>query len=248
MATWITAKVLENRQWNDCLHSLRIDIELPPFLAGQFTRLALNIGGEQIARPYSICSAPGDPVAEFYFNVVDQGPLSPRLAALRPGDSIEVATPANGFLTIEELPNTCDLWMIATGTGLGPFLSILKTEKVWQQFHRLILVHGVRTADELSYSEFIEPLAQRNPEKFQFIPFLSRESAPVIGLDGRIPAAIADGRLEQIADTSFSARESQVMLCGNLGMIQDATEALKDKGLTKNLRRQPGQITSEKYF
>lgn len=248
MTDWITTKVLDNRQWRAGLHSLRIEVDLSPFRAGQFTRLALNIEGERIARPYSICSAPGENVAEFYFNIVKGGPLSPRLAMLQRGDEVEVALPANGFLTVEELPTASDLWMISTGTGLGPFISILRSEIAWKKFHRLILIHGVRTADELAYAGFIKSLAQRRPGKFQFVPFLSREPAPVTGLDGRIPAAIADGRMERIADTPFSAVNSQVMLCGNLGMIKDASEELNHKGLIKNLRRKPGQITSEKYF
>jgi len=247
MVDWAKGTVQKRIKWTDRLFSLQIEANLKPFTAGQFTRLALQVDGERVARPYSFINSPDESHAEFYFNIVEEGPLSGRLASLNPGDSIEVAQPAHGFFTLPEVPDGKHLWMLATGTALGPYLSFLKTDEPWKRFEKLILVHAVRYADELSYAETISGFAEKHPEQFLFIPFVSREQHEG-ALEGRIPAAIEAGRLEGQAGIHINATDSQVMLCGNLGMIQDTTEVLNKRGLTKNKRREPGQITTEKYW
>lgn len=247
MVEWVEAKVLNTKKWTDNLRSLQIKADLGPFTAGQFTRLALTIDDERVARPYSYVNAPGSSYAEFYFNIVQDGPLSGRLAALESGDRVEVAQPANGFFTLNDVPPGKHLWMLATGTALGPYLSILNTDKPWAIFEKLILVHAVRHANELSYGDTIESFAKQHPEQFTFVPFVSREQHEG-ALSGRIPAAIEDGRLEGVAGLEINPSDSQVMICGNLEMIKDTTEALNKRGLVKNRRREPGQITTEKYW
>src|SRR6478735_5259208 len=129
---WIDGTVLAQTRWTDRLLSLRIDIPKGaaalPFEAGQFARLALDIGGERIARPYSFVNAPGSAPLEFYYAIVPEGPLSPRLANLSAGDRVYVAPNPAGFLVLSEVPEATNLWLLATGTGVGPFLSILRTE------------------------------------------------------------------------------------------------------------------------
>jgi ferredoxin--NADP+ reductase len=137
--------------------------------------------------------------------------------------------------------------MLATGTALGPFLSFLKTDEPWQRFEKLILVHAVRHAEDLNYAEIIAGFQAGHPEQFSFIPFVSREKHET-ALDGRIPEAIENGRLEGRAGVAIDPADSQFMLCGNLGMIQDTTAALQKRGLEKNRRQKPGQITTEKYW
>ncbi len=247
MVNWVQGTVHQKITWTDRLFSLQIDAELMPFTAGQFTRLALHIDGERVARPYSFVNAPDEPLAEFYFNVVPGGPLSGRLATLEAGDKIEIAQPANGFFTLQEVPEGKHLWMLATGTALGPYLSFLKTDEPWQRFEKLVLVHAVRHANELSYADTIAGFSEKHPGQFQFIPFVSREQHEG-ALEGRIPTAIEEGRLEERAGIRINPETSQVMLCGNLGMIQDTTEVLKKRGLKKSSRREPGQITTEKYW
>lgn len=247
MVQWVEAKVLKTVEWTDKLRSLQIEAELGSFTAGQFTRLALTIDDERVARPYSYVNAPDAPHAEFYFNIVEEGPLSGRLAALKSGDRVEVAQPANGFFTLDDVPAGKHLWMLATGTALGPYLSILNTDKPWNTFEKLILVHAVRHANELSYYETIDNFSAQHPDQFSFIPFVSREQHEG-ALSGRIPSAIEDGRLEGVAELEINASDSQVMICGNLDMIRDTTEVLNKRGLVKNKRREPGQITTEKYW
>lgn len=247
MVDWEKGKIHNRIKWTDRLFSLQIEADIARFTPGQFTRLALQIDGERVARPYSFINSPDESHAEFYFNIVQDGPLSGRLANLNPGDSIEVAQPANGFFTLPEVPDGKHLWMLATGTALGPYLSFLKTDKPWKRFEKLILVHAVRHANELSYAETIAGFAEQYPEQFSFIPFVSRERHEG-ALEGRIPTAINEGRLEGRAGININATDSQVMICGNLGMIKDTTEVLNKRGLTKNKRREPGQITTEKYW
>lgn len=247
MAQWISGQVTDQHQWTDRLHSLRVEANIAPFEAGQFTKLGLESGGEIVARPYSLVNAPNERPLDFYFIVVPEGPLSPRLAALQPGDSILVAAQANGFLTLPEIPESPHLWLISTGTGIGPFLSILKTEKPWERFERVVLVHAVRTMEELSYADTISHIVQTHPQQFSYIPFVSREPCN-FALSGRIPQAISDGTLEQRAGIPFSQELSQVMLCGNPDMVEDTRNMLIARGLRKNSRREPGHISMERYW
>jgi ferredoxin--NADP+ reductase len=247
MAQWIEGRVVERIDWTDRLHSLRVEAAIEPFRAGQFTKLGLRIGEEIVGRPYSIVSAPGEPVLEFYFSTVPAGPLSPRLSELKAGDTVLVAPRPNGFLVLDEVPPAIHLWLLSTGTGIGPFLSILKTPEPWQRFQRVVLVHAARTADELTYRRTIARVMEAEPKRFTYIPFLSRETADY-ALAGRIPQAIADGRLEARAGLGLDAARAHVMLCGNPAMLEDATAALAARGFRKHRRKEPGQISMEAYW
>jgi len=179
--------------------------------------------------------------------VIEQGPVSPQLKALQKGNSIWIDKRVNGFFTLAEVPNGKHLWLLATGTGLGPFLSILKTDEPWRRFEKIILVHAVRIAKELTYQELIKKFAAEHPQQFQMIPVVSRETINS-ALPGRIPAAIENGLLEKKAGLKLTPIDSQIMICGNPEMITATKEILQTKGLKKNLRRSPGQITTENYW
>jgi ferredoxin--NADP+ reductase len=238
---WLTGTVTENRHWTDNLFSLRVKGAPVAFEAGQFVRIALDIGGERVARAFSFVNPPQDALLEFYGVIVPEGPLSPRLAKLEPGDALYVAGNPAGFLTLSEVPDAETLWLVATGTGLAPFLAILRTEAPWRRFRNVVLVHAVRYASELAYQELIRQTRAR------YVTFVSREAAPG-SLAGRIPAAIADGRLEQAAGVPLAPETSHVMLCGNPQMLKDATAALIARGMRKHRRRTPGHITVESFW
>lgn len=246
MEKWIEGKVVEKQRWSDNLYSLRLQAQVEKFSAGQFTRLALEIDGERVARPYSFVNPPGDELLEVYFNEVQDGPLSPRLAALQPGDSVWVSTRPNGFFTLDQLPDSENLWLMATGTALGVYLSILRTEMPWQRFRHIVLTHNVRTKAQLSYGEEIGKLQARFGERFRYVPITSREQSEE-NLHGRILAALENGRLEAYAGIQLSAEKSHVMLCGNMGMIREVSEALEARGMRKHRRQEPGHYTTEKY-
>jgi ferredoxin/flavodoxin---NADP+ reductase len=247
MSRWVEGSVVELRQWTEELYSLKVRADIDPFIAGQFTRIAREIGGEIIARPYSFVNAPDNPVLEFYFITVPAGPLSHELIHLGPGDSILVAPRAAGFFILRELPDAESLWMLATGTAIGPFLSILGTREVWERFRNIILVHSVRTAQELTYQNTLRELLEQYPDQLQVVPMVSRETVDH-ALGGRITQAIEDGRLEARAGLSLDPDSSQVMICGNPAMVHDTTHLLEKSGFRKNRRREPGHITTEQYW
>ena len=247
MSAWFQGKVIENRHWTDVLFSLRVECPRLPFTAGQFVRIALDLDGERVARPFSFVNAPDDPVMEFYGVIVPEGPLSPGLARLKAGDALFVADNPSGFLVLAEVPAAEDLWLLATGTGIAPFLSILRTATPWESYRRVILVHGVRHATELVYQDMIRTIAEAQGNRFVFIKATTREKPPN-ALHGRIPAAIRDGRLEAAARAPIAPERSQFMLCGNPGMLKEAAAELVLKGLRKNRRRTPGQITVESFW
>jgi len=246
MANWLEGKIIKNHPWSERLFSLRIDAPLPDFKAGQFTRVALEIDGELVARPYSLVNAPHENYLEIYFNIVPEGPLSPRLAALQPGDTIKVAEKASGFLTIDEVPEAKYLWMFATGTGVGPFLSALKTDAPWLRFEKIVLAYSVRTKDELAYSELINDLVTKHGEQLCFVPCVTREKLAE-AIQARIPQSLADGTLENRAGIQLAPESSHVMMCGNSDMITAVNELLEKKNMRRHRRREPGHITTEKY-
>ena len=247
MRNWLAGKVVDNIHWTDTLFSLKIDADVDNFSAGQFASLALDIDGERVARPYSYLSAPHERPLEFYFYTATGGKLSNALVNLGPGDEVWVTQQANGFFTLDEVPQARDLWMIGTGTGIAPFLSILKTPRPWEKFEHIVLVQGVRTLEDLQYRDVVDSFSQQYPQRFSFQPFISRERVPGT-LYGRVPAAIESGLLQSTVGREMSIDHSQFMLCGNPDMVKDVSELLKQRGFLKNLRRKPGHITTENYW
>ncbi|HEX5055834.1 MAG TPA: ferredoxin--NADP reductase [Gammaproteobacteria bacterium] len=247
MTEWVTGEIVNRVDWTASLASITVRASLAPYKAGQFVRLGLDIGGERQGRPFSFVNAPRGDLHEFYFIKVDGGVFSGTLHAKRPGDALWVDRQPNGFFTLDEVPPGEILWLFATGTALGPFLSILQTPEPWRRFRSIVLCHAVRHAVELTYSQQIRELQRRHASQLIFIPFTSREHVPS-AMSGRIPAAIANGQLEARAELKLEAATAQTMICGNPEMVMDTVEILKSRGLQKNLRRKPGQITVERYW
>jgi ferredoxin--NADP+ reductase len=251
MSKWVEGKVIGKRLWTERLCSLQVEAPEVTFAAGQFGRLALpappGSAEDMVGRPYSFVNSPGTGPHEFYFITLPEGPLSPRLAALAPGDKIWLLPRANGFFSISEIPPAEVLWCLATGTGIGPFLSILRTAEPWEKFGRIVLVHAVRFAEELTYRDVIATIAAAHPGAFTAIPVVSRDLHPD-ALSGRIPDLIRDGRLEARAGLALTAENSHAMLCGNPAMVDDTQKVLEARGMRRHRRREPGQITVETYW
>ena len=243
MSAFHEGRVIENRRWTEALFSLRVEGVRLGFQAGQFVRIGLE---PTLVRAFSFVNPPEDPVLEFYGIVVPEGPLSPRLARLEAGDRLLVASNPAGFLVLAEVPDSETLWCVATGTGIAPFLSILRTEAPWQRFRNVVLVHAVRHARELVYQEVVGQIRQRRENIFRYVSFVSRENRAG-SLAGRVPAAMRDGRLEGAAGLPLDSR-SHVMLCGNPAMLKDAQAALIERGLRKHRRRNPGHISVESFW
>ena len=251
MAAWVEGKVAGKRQWTESLVSLMVTAPEVTFVAGQFARLALPAAPGSVetmtGRPYSFVNPPHVQPHEFYFIVVPGGPLSPRLAALESGDPVWLAPRANGFFSIPEVARADVLWCLSTGTGIGPFLSMLRTEDPWTSFQRVVLVHAVRHAEELTYRDAIDDVGRERAGAFAYIPMVSREPHPG-ALAGRIPAAIDDGRLEARAGIALSPENSHAMLCGNPAMVEDTQKLLATRGMRRHRRKEPGHVTVETYW
>ncbi|XTZ38299.1 ferredoxin--NADP(+) reductase [Salmonella enterica] len=248
MAEWVTGKVTKVEFWTDALFSLTVHAPVHPFTAGQFAKLGLEIDGERVQRAYSYVNAPSNPDLEFYLVTVPEGKLSPHLAALQPGDEIQIVSDAAGFFVLDEVPDCDTLWMLATGTAIGPYLSILQEGKDLERFNNLVLVHAVRYAADLSYLPLMLELQKRYEGKLRIQTVVSRETLSG-SLTGRVPALIESGALEEAVGLPMNTQTSHVMLCGNPQMVRDTQQLLKDtRQMAKHLRRRPGHITAEHYW
>src|SRR5688572_1287395 len=159
MSGWSDGRLVSRRDWAPGLSTLRIEAEVEPFQPGQFLNLSLAGAPEEHRRSYSIASPPGGPL-EFLVTEVTGGKLTPRLLGLAVGDALLVERKPQGFFTLRWVPPARDLFLVATGTGLGPFLSILRSEEVWQRFERVVVVHGVRDASHFAHRDDLEALAR----------------------------------------------------------------------------------------
>ncbi|WP_296404793.1 ferredoxin--NADP reductase [Psychrobacter sp.] len=262
-------KVLSKTIWTPTLFSFTVTRpESFKFTAGQFVRLGVNpkqlkyhidnpesnVINEVIYRAYSIVSSPYDDNLEFFSIVIPNGAFTSQLQHLEVGDELMLNTTPFGFLTLAryQQPLPKDLWLLGTGTGLAPFLSMLQDLKTWEDYEHIILAYSARNQNELAYVDLITTLADNfgglvdNPAKFTFIPIVTREK--VAGaLNRRLPELLLSGELEQVASEKLNKEHSHIMLCGNPDMVEDTKETLKQMGLEMN-RRGEGNIAVENYW
>ncbi len=223
------------------------------FRAGQFTKLGVTkADGSTVWRAYSVVSSPYDEFLEFFSIVVPGGEFTSELSRLKVGDTLMVERQAYGYLTLDRFIDGRDLWLLATGTGVAPFLSILQDFEVWEKFERIVLVYSAREVRELAYQDLIADLTQREylaeyAHKLTYIPIVTREEVPGT-LNGRITTLIESGELERAAGVELSPEHSRVMLCGNPQMIDDTRKLLKERNLQLSLTRRPGQVAVENYW
>jgi ferredoxin--NADP+ reductase len=223
------------------------------FVAGQFARLGVTkADGSVVWRAYSMVSSPHDEFLEFFSIVVPGGEFTSELSRLKVGDELLIERQAVGYLTLDRFVDGRDLWMLSTGTGVAPFISILQDFEVWEKFERIILVYSAREERELAYRALIAGLESRDyleeyAGKLQFIPTVTREACEG-ALQGRITDLIENGELEAAAGLPLSPEHSRVMICGNPQMIDDTRQLLKGRGLQLSLSRRPGQVAVENYW
>ena len=240
-------------RWNDGLMSLRINRDAAyGFVPGQFARIGLKKeDGEIIWRAYSIVSAPHESFLEFFLVVVPTGEFSSRVAKLKVGDSILVEKQSQGFLTADRFKDGRDLWLLATGTGLAPYISMVRDHVLWQQFENIVIVLSVRERSDLGYIEELEFLANNSPRPgsatLKFITTLTRDKLGH-SLSGRINTLIESGELETAAALPLSHEHSRFMLCGNPDMVEGMRALLKSRGFRMNRKLEPGHIIVENYW
>ena len=274
-----TVTVLSKTTWTPNLFSFTVSRpDSFKFTAGQFVRLGVNPSqlkyykqqraagnavaneeqneklNEDIFRAYSIVSSPFDEVLEFFSIVIPDGAFTSQLQHLEVGDELLLNTMPFGFLTLAryQKPLPKDLWLLATGTGLAPFLSMLQDLQTWEDYEHIILAYSARSIEELAYIDKIESLQEdfgslvENPAKLIFIPIVTRESVEG-ALTERLPKLLLDGTLQERAGIALDVDSTHVMLCGNPDMVEDTKEALKTLGLVMN-RRGEGNIAVENYW
>ncbi|MFV5515544.1 ferredoxin--NADP reductase [Acinetobacter gerneri] len=244
-------KVLSVHRWTNNLFSFTMTRPAHfKFTAGQFARIGLKVGDDLVVRAYSVVSSPFDETLEFFSIVVPDGAFTSNLQHLEVGDELYLEKIPYGFLTLAryQVPMPQDLWLLATGTGLAPFISMLQDFETWSKYSSITLVYSVRTASELAYVERIQEIADSFGEGhtgFKFVPIITRD--PNAPLHDRLPVLIENGELEQAVGIDFNPETTHVMLCGNPQMVDDTKDALKARGLTMN-RRGEGNIAVENYW
>jgi ferredoxin/flavodoxin---NADP+ reductase len=237
-------RIEQVKTWSEDLRTIILDHVPAPFEAGQFFQLSLPGRGPTEKRSYSAASAPGQKL-EFFVSRVPHGSLTPDLFRQEVGQEILVDPVPLGFFNLNEVPEAKRLWLVATGTGLGPYISMLRTPGLLSRFDQVIVVHGVRTIEHLAYAD--ELLEHAAAGDFTYIPLVSREAPPKGGLSGRITSALESGALEESAGARFDT-ESHMLLCGNPQMIEDTAALLKARGFKKHKRREAGHFNFEKYW
>ncbi len=246
MSDWVRARITGKHAWTEGLFSMQFDGPIADFKAGQYIKVALDIAGDRVGRPYSLVNPPGERPLEIFFNEVPEGPLTPRLSDLGPGDEVWLSEKPGGIFTLEGVVPGKTLWLLATGTALGVYLSILRTEEPWALFERVVLVQGARQGADLSYGELLDAIAARRGERFTLVRAVTRERVPG-ALHGRITDLLTEGVLETSVGAVIDPRDSHVMLCGSSAMIKDMKAILEGRGLARHKRHAPGQYTTEQY-
>ncbi|EKO3990778.1 ferredoxin--NADP reductase [Vibrio fluvialis] len=242
-------QVIERIDWTPEQFSLRVSGAELPFSAGQFTKLGLeDDAGNLVSRAYSLVNAPGATADEHEFLIVahPQGKLSPRLQSLSAGDTVWMGNSAYGDLIQPSIPEfTQDLWLLATGTGIGPFLSLLADQRLTQP--NIVLVHGVRYGRDRVYRDDIQTLVEQYQGRLRYHTVVSREALSD-AMSGRIPALIDSGELQTVSELELAPEHSFVMMCGNPDMIKDTASTLRDKGLPPFRQATGGNYIHERYW
>ena len=236
MAAFNTETVTDVHHWDDRLFSFRTTRDRSlRFHNGHFVMLGLEVDGRPLMRAYSIASANHEEHLEFLSIKVPNGPLTSRLQHLKVGDSVLVSRKPTGTLVASDLLPGKRLWLLATGTGLAPFLSIIKDPEVYERFERVILVHGVRRVSELAYNDYLrnelpndEFLGEMVREKLLYYPTVTREPYEH---QGRITTLLESGRLEaDLGLPPISPADDRFMLCGSTAMLTDLRALLDARG------------------
>jgi ferredoxin--NADP+ reductase len=255
MATIATERVLTVHHWNDTVfsftttrdHALR-------FENGHFVMLGLEVDGKPLMRAYSIASANHEEHLEFLSIKVADGPLTSRLQNIKPGDEVLVSRKPTGTLTLHDLKPGKRLYMLSSGTGLAPFMSLIKDPLVYERFEKVILVHGVRYRSELAYRDYIEwelthheYLGELVRNQLIYFPTVTRER---FRYQGRITTLIESGSLfEQVGMPPLNPAEDRVMICGSPAMLSDLSTLLEARGFQISPHvGEPGDFVIERAF
>ncbi|WP_243048663.1 ferredoxin--NADP reductase [Dyella sp. RRB7] len=255
MVALATEHVIDVHHWNDSLFSFRTTRDQSfRFDSGHFVMIGLEVEGRPLLRAYSIASANYEEHLEFVSIKVPNGPLTSRLQLLKPGDPIIVSRKPTGTLVLSDLRPGKHLYLLGTGTGLAPFLSIVRDPETYQRFDKIVLAHGVRHVSDLVYAQYLEHrlpqhelLGELVREKLVYYPSVTREP---FRHRGRLTDAIADGLMNEAAGLPpLNPDTDRVMLCGSPSMLDDTCALLDGRGFQASPRtREPGDYVIERAF
>jgi ferredoxin/flavodoxin---NADP+ reductase len=246
--------VLSVHHWSDSLFSFTTTrASSLRFKNGHFLMLGLEIDGRPLLRAYSVASANHEEHLEFYSIKVPGGPLTSRLQHLKPGDPVLVSQKPTGTLVLSTLKPGKRLYLLATGTGLAPFMSIIRDPETYERYEHVVLVHGVRYAKELGYQDVIkrelpehEYLGEQVKQQLRYYPTVTREP---FENQGRITDLLESGKL--CADVGLPALDPEhdrVMICGSPAMLNDLTAFLETRNFKEGATHEPGSYTIERAF
>jgi ferredoxin--NADP+ reductase len=247
--------VLSVHHWNDTLFSFRTTRDSAlRFRNGHFVMLGLPVEGKPLLRAYSVASANHAEYLEFLSIKVPDGPLTSRLQHLQPGDELIVGRKPVGSLVVDDLRPGRHLFLLATGTGLAPFMSIIQDPETYERFDKVVLIHGVRWVSELAYADFIERelpadefLGELVRDKLVYYPTVTREP---FRHQGRLTEVIESGRL--FTDTGLPPLDpalDRAMICGSPAMLADSCRLLDARGLRVSPRQgEQGDYVIERAF
>lgn len=250
-----TEKILSVHHWNETLFSFKTTRQDGlRFENGQFVMIGLEVDGRPLARAYSVASPNYDEHLEFLSIKVQDGPLTSRLQHIKVGDELLVSRKPTGTLVIHDLKPAKNLYMLSTGTGLAPYMSLIQDIEVYDRFEKVILVHGVRHINDLAYKDFIEKELPKNEffgeeitNKLIYYPTVTREP---FKYEGRLTDLIKSGKLfDDIGLPKMNPTDDRAMICGGPEMLKDTQDLLNSIDFKVSPRiGEPGDYVIEHAF
>ena len=254
MSNFTQETVLSVHHWTDNLFSFTTTRDSSfRFRNGEFTMIGLKVNEKPLLRAYSVASANYEENLEFFSIKVPDGPLTSRLQHLKEGDQIIVSRKATGTLVIDNLTDGRNLYLIGTGTGLAPFLSVIKDPETYERFEKVVLLHGCRHVRELAYGELIteklpqdEMIGDMVRAQLIYYPTVTRDP---FRNRGRITDLITSGKLfEDISLPALDAAKDRVMMCGSPALLLDTKKLLEERGFVEGNHGEPADFVVEKAF
>ena len=246
-------EVLSVHHWNDTLFSFTTTRD-PGFRFenGQFIMIGMEINGKPLMRAYSIASANYEEHMEFFSIKVQDGPLTQHLQKIKVGDKLLMSKKPTGTLLVDALKPAKHLYLLATGTGLAPFMSVIKDPEVYERFDKVILTHGVREVSELAYQDIINELPDNEffgemvQGKLLYYPTVTRED---FHTQGRLTDALTSGKMaEKVGLPPINVEDDRFMLCGSPSMLKDFCVILDEAGFSETIRSDIGEYVNERAF
>ncbi|NDY91671.1 ferredoxin--NADP reductase [Ideonella livida] len=254
MSAFHEERVLSVHHWTDRLFSFTTTRDAGlRFSNGHFTMIGLRVDGKPLLRAYSIVSPNYEETLEFLSIKVQDGPLTSRLQHIQVGDSVIVGKKPTGTLLIDYLVPGKRLYLLSTGTGMAPFLSIIRDPETYEKFEEVILVHGVREVKELAYHDYLtqelpqhEFLGEMVSKQLKYYPTVTREP---FKNQGRVTDLIENGKLfADLGVPALNREEDRVMICGSSAMLRDLKEMMEARGLAEGNTTTPGDFVIERAF